>query len=266
MKLKFLMTVALVLCCCSGVVFGQGVTWLSTTTSPMAGAKEIQMMSYYLPHMFKQSTDDNATIFRLDKGLIIRVNKEKKEYSEMTFDELQAQVKEATGMLDSKMAEMKKNLDKMPPEQRKMVEQMMGDKLKGSSADRKVTVSKTSETSTISGYPCTKYIVKANDKDFATFWTTTGVKEFASMKDDFKDFSQRLASMVPSGGGTIAEAMKQIEGFPIQTSISGLTSTVTKIEKGKISPSEFEPPTGYTKVKFETLEDSMKGHRQKEKE
>ncbi len=257
---------ALALLFSSGMIFSQGLTWESTTASPMAGGKEIHMTSYYLPRMFKQSTDMNATIFRLDKGLILKIDKEKKEYTEMTFDELQAEVKQASSMFDSRMAEMKKNLEKMPPDQRKLVEQMMGDKLKDTSADRKVTVVKTAETKTISGYPCTKYIMKENDKDFATFWTTTDLKEFTAMKGDFRDFSERLMSMIPSKGSKIAQVMDQIEGFPVQTSIGGITTTVTKFEKGTISPADFEPPAGYTKVKSESLEEQMKKHGMQQKQ
>jgi hypothetical protein len=162
------------------------------------------------------------------------------------------------------MAEMEKKLESMPPEQRKMVEQMMGDKLKGASGESSVDVTKTTETKTISGYPCTKYVVKQGDKDFATLWTTTSVPDFSGMKDDFKEFSARVSSMIPMKGAQIATAMKKVEGFPIQTSLAGITTTVTKVTKGSIPASEFEPPQGYTKVKAAGLDDMMHNNPQKQ--
>lgn len=251
---------------CIGWTFSQGLTWESTTTMSIAGGKEIHSTSYYRSHMFKQSSDNNASIFLLDKGMLIRVDNQKKEYSEMTFAELESQVKDASGELDAKMAEMRKKLESMPPEQRKMVEQMMGDKLKGGSGESTVDVTKTSETKTISGYSCTKYVVKQGDKDFATLWTTTSIPDFGTIKDDFKEFSARLSSMIPSKGTQIAAAMKKVEGFPIQTMIAGITTTVTKVTKGPIAASEFEPPAGYTKVKATGLDDLLHRNQQKQKD
>jgi hypothetical protein len=258
--------IIVLICFCFGWTFSQGITWESTTTTPMTGAKEIHSTSYYRPHMFKQTSDNDASIFRLDKETLIRVDSQRKEYSEMTFAELESQVKQASGELDARMAEMQKKLESMPPEQRKMVEQMMGDKLKGGSGEGKVDVTKTSETKTISGYPCTKYVVKQGDKDFATLWTTTSIPDFGTMKDDFKEFSQRISSMMPSKGAQIADGMKKVEGFPIQSTIAGITTTVTKVEKRTIAASEFEPPPGFTKVKAESIDDKLHRDRTKQQE
>ena len=263
-KIFYAIGIATLLFFASGVIFSQGLTWESTTTLPIDSSKEIHSVSYYLPHMMKQTAEGNATIFRLDKDLFIRVDNKLKQYSEMTFAELESEAKQASGELDARMAEMKKRLESMPPEQRKMVEQMMGDRLKGGSKDARVEVTKTSETKTISGYTCTKYVIKEDDKDFATIWTTAGISGFSAMKDDFKEFSQRIMSMLPSSGAKIAAQMKQIDGFPIQSKIGGMNITVNKIEERSIPASEFEPPAGYTKVKSPSLEDRMRQHRQKE--
>jgi hypothetical protein len=245
----------MVICLSAGIAFSQGLYWESTMTPPIAGAKEIHSTSYYRPHMFKQVSGEQASIFRLDKGLLIRVDKERKEYSEMTFAELEAQVKEASKAMEAQMTEMKKQLEKMPPEQRKMLGQFIGDTTKGGRGDTTIEVTKTSETKTISGYSCTKYVVKLGGKEFGSVWTTTGVPGFPAMRDDFRDFSQRMASLMPSRGSQIAVGMRKIDGFPIQTTMANITTTVTKVEKRSVAASEFEVPSGYTKVKADFFKD-----------
>ena len=62
--------------------------------------------------------------------------------------------------------------------------------------------------------------------------------------------------MAPQGPG-MAEAYKNSDGFPIQTEMGhGMMTTVTKIERRSAPASEFEIPSGYTKVCGE-MEDAM---------
>jgi hypothetical protein len=67
------------------------------------------------------------------------------------------------------------------------------------------------------------------------------------MQKDFEEFGQRMAAQMPKAGEMVA-AMTKVEGFPVQTTIAGITSTVTKVEKKVVAASEFEVPAGYKKV------------------
>jgi hypothetical protein len=49
--------------------------------------------------------------------------------------------------------------------------------------------------------------------------------------------------------------MKKVEGFPVQTTIAGITTTVTKIENKVAAASEFEVPAGYKKVPPKNFKD-----------
>ncbi len=238
-----------------GVVVSQGLIWESTTKIPIADAKEIHSTSFYRPHMFKQSSENNATIFLLDKELIYCIDYEKKEYSEMTFTEMEARAKNMSSELDGKMAEMKKQMENMPPEQRKMMEKMMGNAALGGNPNAKTVVTKTAESKTISGYPCVKYVLKEEGKEVGSVWTTTKVPDFKSMQKDMKEFSRRMAALMPKGAGQMVAAMEKIEGFTIQTTIAGMTTTVIKIEKKSVALSEFEVPSGYKKVTEKNLMD-----------
>lgn len=235
--------------------FSQGLYWESVTTVSMAGEHKMNSKSFYRAHMFKQMSDEEATIFRLDKEMLYTIDYHQKEYSEMTFAEFEALVNQTNSELEGQMAELKKHLADMPAEQREAMEQMMGKKIKAGSGDTKIDVTKTSESKTINGYSCTKYILKEDGKEMGSIWTTTNVPDFSSMQEDFKEFSQRLASQMSMKGSQMAEAMMKVDGFPIQTNIGGMTQTVTKIEKRSIAMSEFEVPAGFKKVKSENMMD-----------
>jgi GLPGLI family protein len=236
-----------------GIVVGQGLYWESTTTIPMANGREIHSTSNYRPHMIRQSSENNAMIFRLDKEMMYMVDTEKKEYSEMTFAEMEAYAKKANKKLEGKMAEMNEQLKNMPPEQRKAMEDMMGSVGMGGK-NAKIDVTKTTEKKTISGYTCIKYVMKENGKEIGNVWTTTGVPDFSAMQKDIKEFSQRMAAQMPKAGEMVV-AMKKVDGFPVQTTIAGITTIVTKIEKKTAAASEFEVPAGYKKVAPKNLTD-----------
>ena len=242
----------------SATLYSQGLYWESTTTGTIMGGNGRIAKSYYMPKMFKEihNGSDESSIFRLDKQLIITVNNKDKTYSEMTFAELEGMMKKTVGQLDEKMAEMRDKLKDMPEEQRKMVEQMIGDKMPGKNKEVKVEVTATGEKKTISGYACEEYVIKQNGKDLMTLWTSKDVKAFDEMRKDFEEFKSRMAVLTPMAGKGLAEGMKNLKGFPIQTLLSmGLTSIVTKIEKRSTPPSEFEVPPGYKKVKSKMFGD-----------
>jgi hypothetical protein len=236
-----------------GIVVCQGLYWESITKVPIANGKEIHSTSSYRLHMVKQSSENSVTIFRLDKEMMYLIDIEKKEYSEMTFAEMEAYAKKANKKLEGKMAEMNEQLKNMPPEQRKAMEQMMGSVGMGGQ-NATIDVIKTAEKKTISGYACIKYAMKEGGKEIGSMWTTTGVPDFSSMQKDMKEFGLRMAAQMPKAGEMIA-AMKKVEGFPVQTTIAGITTIVTKIEKKAVAASEFEVPVDYKKVTPKNLTD-----------
>lgn len=227
----------------AGVVLGQGLYWESTISAPAAG-KEVKSTNSYRPKMFKQTSENGAMIFRLDKEMMYLVDNVKMEYTEMTFAQMEAATKQAMSQIE----ELRKKMKDMPPEQRKQMEAMLGSSDMAGMSKSKIEVKKTGEKKTINGYACIKYILKENGKEVGTIWTTGAVADYAKMKNDMKEFSERLMTQMPNGK-ELANAMKKVEGFPIQTSIAGMTTTVTKVEKKLISISEFEVPAGYKKVK-----------------
>jgi len=116
-------------------------------------------------------------------------------------------------------------------------------------------VVKTGEKKTICGYSCVKYTMKENGKEVGSMWTTTGVSGYATMQKDMKEFGQRMAAQMPKAK-EMMEAFKKVDGFPVETTFAGITTTVTKIEKKAVAASEFEIPAGYKKVPPKQLTDN----------
>jgi GLPGLI family protein len=240
------------------IAYSQGLYWESGTSGGALGDRVIASQSYYMPHMFKSTTADmgNVTIVRLDKKMIYQIDSNQKTYSEMTFDEWEAQMKTMGAKMDSQTEELKKKMESMPEEQRKMMEQMMGDKMAPKSKDAKIDVVKTGEGKKIAGYSCTKYSVTKDGKEALALWATKDLKGYDTMRKDMEDFTARLMTSDVQGMKSYAEAVKKVDGFPMQTDMQGgIKVEVTKVEQKNLAVSEFEVPAGYTKVKPKMMEE-----------
>jgi hypothetical protein len=251
MTRRTIAALALLLVAASVVSFAQGLYWESNTTSPMLKDKTLHSTFAYMPGMMRQASPENgtATIFRLDRKVIISVNERNQTYSEMTFDEIEARLKEKGAGADKQMEAMKEKMKGLPEEQRKMMEKAMGGKMPGGASDVPVTVTTTTETKTISGYTCTQYVVHQGEKTVMSIWATKAIAGYAEMQKELSEFGRRMASLNAANGTSLADAMKQVIGFPIQTQIGEtLTTTVMKVESRATPANAFEVPAGYQKT------------------
>ncbi len=253
--------VTLVALCIAASAFSQGLVWQSKTEGAV---KERMTENFAMPKMFKTVRSEDVkegaiVIFRLDKELLWTLNPEKKTYSEMTFAEMEKLMSKAGGKMDAAMAKMEEQMKDMTPEQREMMQKMMGGKMPGAGSSKPTQVKNTGERKTISGYACTKFVVTDDEKDFMTLWVTRDVRGFEPLMADWKEFSKRMGAMNRFAKGAV-DAYKNIEGFPIETTVSMMnttvTTTVTKIERRSTPANEFQVPSGYTKVKSQ-LEDAL---------
>jgi hypothetical protein len=231
---------------------GQGLVWESVTKGGPAGQGETPSTTVMMPGMMKHVTENGTTIIvRLDQEKMYSINPGEKSYWVMTFAEMEQMMKAATARMNAMKGQMEEQMKNMPPEQREMVEKMMGVTAGGSK--EAVSIKATGKTKTLLGYKSTQYVARQGDKDMMTMFVTKGIGEFDGMRRDWEQFNKRLLSM---GGGFaegMAEAYTKIEGFPMEMEIMGATTTVTKLEKKSTPPSEFEVPAGYTQTKPPTL-------------
>lgn len=220
---------------------------------------------WYMPHMFRSTEENgNISVIRLDKEVIYHIDPEKKTYTELYFSEMKGMQEKVAAMAKKrmenmtpaqkqKMEELKKNMQSMSPEQRKALEGRMGGKMEPSK-NNTYEIAPTGETNSISGFTCTKYIVKRNGEETETVWATNDIPETESLRKDMEQFMEKVSTNFgKSNAGH--EWHKEIRGFPIQTISHGSTRTVTKIEQRSIYSSEFDIPAGYTKTKMKGLED-----------
>lgn len=220
---------------------------------------------WYMPHMFRTAEENgNISVIRLDKEVIYNIDPEKKAYTELHFSEMKAMQEKAAAMAKKrmenmtpaqkeKMEELKKSMQSMSPERRKALEGMMGGTT-GPSKNNSYEIAATGETNSISGFTCTKYIVKRNGEETETVWATNDIPGTESLRKDMEQFMEKVSTNL--GTSNLGhEWHKEIRGFPIQTQSHGSTRTVTKIEQRSINSSEFDVPAGYTKTKMKGLED-----------
>jgi hypothetical protein len=234
----------------ASVLKAQGFYWETTVTGAPGG--DHLSRNFMTPQMFKVENDDKdktAMIVNLDKKLIIMINGDDEEYSEITFDEMEAHMKK----VEAKMAEMQKSLKDMPEGQRKMMEKMMGPMAGG---DGPITFKGSAEKKTILGYKCGKVDVQQGDKTIISLWVTKAVPGFDRLRPQWEEFSRRMMGSMPGNFAKgMSEAMKKIEGFPLETTIGDIVSTITKLDERAIPASTFDVPTGYDKVKSKLLKD-----------
>jgi GLPGLI family protein len=261
-------TIVTLLLSIAAIAFAQGLRWQQKTTGTPDGD---HTSDFYMVQRKCKSVDqqnNEVMIIRLDRQLIWTLDTKKKTYQEMTFAQLEQMVNKMSDKMnamqpkmDEAQAEMEREMANMPEEQRKMVEQMMKSKMPGMGAGpaAAIDVETTGETKTISGYNCKKYLLKSGDEILSTVWATRDVREFTPFMSDWKELTKRLSGLQRMAKG-MGDALAKIDGCTVQTNMKlmgmDITTTNSRIERASPAASEFDIPSGYTKVKSE-LEKAM---------
>ncbi len=255
---------AMALCfalCAAAAAFGQGLTWVSTTSGGPMGDRTSSAHMYYMPQMLRVvGNEGNRTvILRMDQQKIYTLNSNDKTYTEMTFDQLEAMAKKAASRFDANSEEMRKRLEGMPEDQRKMVEKMLAERNANKDQKAKIDVKKVGQTKQVAGYAATGYTLLRNGKEVLTLWATRDIKGYDAMKKDLRSFNQRLTSLNPMMSKEMSEALKTVEGFPLEVDMTnGVKTVMSNIESKNTPTSEFQVPSGYTKTEREAPEEEQK--------
>lgn len=142
----------------------------------------------------------------------------------------------------------------LPPEQRRQIEAMMGKQFSARKSPGPMTVRKSGDTRTIAGFRSSHQLVAEDGTQVLELWTTPEVKEFAGLRQTHERFAKSTGAMRVRGGALDAhtrawsEAMRSIDGFPLETTSSGVKNTVVKLERRAIPATEFEIPSGSKRV------------------
>jgi hypothetical protein len=210
---------------------------------------------YYSSERMRSRDGNTDTLFEYATGTITNIDHGKKEYSQITLDEIDEAMKAASAQMEEAMAQM----EAMPASMRQRMEKMMG------GMGGEVTVTK-GGTRAVAGYPTQEYVVTMGESTKMSFWNTTelalpvpevNLKRLAV-------FTGPMAAMAQNpmfkGFGQLAEKMKEMEGFTLAsvTSLNMMgrthesTSEATEVTPGPIPASQFDLATiapGYKKVK-----------------
>lgn len=199
----------------------------------------------------KDAGDDSHLIYRGDKQTIWIIKDSDKSYMEMTKASIDAMGQK----LDGAMAQMKAELEKLPPDQRKMMEAQMKS-MPGMSDEKPQRVAKkTGETKTINGFPCVKYTVKVGDQLNSEVWATPMNKFGLSKADmqvlmDMAKLFESITSRFKSPGAGVMNP-DGIDGVPVLTTTfddEGKPTGVMEFQsvaQGAMDAARFEVPAGY---------------------
>jgi hypothetical protein len=219
--------------------FKSDLTLHSTETSSSArgGDRTTTVTTYMSGGAFKRSSSDgNDTIIRLDEGKMVMVDNNKKTYSEVTFQEMQAVMDQAGAAAQN-----------LPPEAAAAMQKMMG------GANTPVSVTKTGAGEPIAGYATEKYTVTGPMA--MEVWAAPDLKVPPQFYDAIK---MRMPRNPMFDLGKLYDEMKKINGYPLKQTtsmtmmnvVSKSTMVVTAVDKAPIAKTTFDVPAGYKKVDF----------------
>ena len=245
MNTKRMIVLVIGFCLTPLLLLAQGLYWEQTTKVSMGGAPREMHTKGYMKSMKLKTVgeeDSHVGIVRADKEMIYMVNPKEKTYSEMSFDDLEKQMAAAS----EEMKKAQEQLKDLPPEQRKMMEGMMGGMMK----DVDYAVEKTGEKKTVAGYSCEKVLLKDGEKVAGTFWVT---KDLGTMTEYAKDWSKLMDKIARGPMAKMLKKLSDLGGFVMESSMSGVSTMTTKLEKRSVSDGEFEVPEGYKKTEMEGM-------------
>jgi hypothetical protein len=205
-----------------------------------------------------------AFVVDLDAETLTQIDYRERWYATTPMREFAGSVQ---GAMSGAMKEMEEALRNLPPEQRKMAEQMMAGRRPGGAPgadcrEPRVEVRRTGPQATIAGYASVRHEVLLDGKPQSEVWLAKDLAAWRELdRQKLERFGQemsRLSACSPGGGrgmpGADAAWRSAEEGFPTRTVHQGGTTVeVVKAEQRAIAPSEFQPPSGFARKTFQEL-------------
>jgi hypothetical protein len=237
-----------------------GIHVENTTRNIQTKAQEgdIKTMLVQDGKMRTNGTKDTAIVLRGSSILII--DDKRKQYREMTKEDMK---KMAAGAVDM-MAKMREKMKNMSPEQRAQMEKMMGNHLPGGLGTDKPDVwdaKNLGTTATVEGRKCQNWNLTRNGAPFeelcvVPFNTLPGKEDMQKVFKDMAETFGDVAKQIP-GSDAMPKAMSQINGYPVRTRMYASDgkfqpneTVLTKWVEESVPASMFEAPAGYRKMEM----------------
>ena len=218
--------------------------------------------------MIMKGFRSSRMLFLEKQGILRMVDDASKTYFDMDH-----KATENAGAMDP----MEQALAKMPPEQRKMAEQMMGSM--ESAKPKPTTYVWTKEKQTVKGYECTKAEAMVGDEKRSEYWGTTS-PDFKMTTDErntmlaMQGYLRNFTIMVKGGEGDGSsrpfEWDTSVDGYPLITRCfshgdTTLDLTLASFDRKPIEKDLFEVPSGFKKQELMGAEGMMGGKKGKAK-
>jgi Domain of unknown function (DUF4412) len=221
--------------------------------SPLGSSAHIE--TAVSQNRIKYETQTWEQIVNLRTQRLALINHMRQTYWEGPIDEYLAA---ATGQAMEVRTQRDKLIQRLPPEQR-MIMEKRGGPFDISAATLEVTVTPAPEEETVVGYKARKYTILRNGEPYEETWITEDINLSTEVdRRQLQEFIEKLqASRTTPPGVVLAELTDLIaDGYPIRTVnlLSNVTKELIRAEKGDIPDEEFAAPKGYTQ---RTLTDVM---------
>ena len=231
---------------------GEGQETAVTTTQIDKGMARVEKVQT------GQTAAESATIFKHDSLCIL--NHTKKTYIDVDRQSLQR----ATGGVDSALKQVEGRLSTMSPEQRAMIEKMMGNKLSAGEKPGQLLpqLTRTIRTEHVGTYTCQVWEgqrdgVKVVEHCVVPYAQLSGGAQLAEVLGKVAELAEDLQSGFQSQTlrttlGNEFEGYKQLDGYPVltRTFSDGKVQherVLRSVRNSPVSASSFEVPSGYSK-------------------
>jgi hypothetical protein len=194
-----------------------------------------------------------ATIYMLDD--------KRKQYREMDKESM----KKLAGQANAAMTQMQERMKNMTPEQRAMMEKMMGGQMPGGmGGDGKPDVYESKDTGkddTVEGRKCRIWQINRNgqlleDMCVVPFSSLPGKEDFEKAFKALAEAFADLASAMPNVDKAV-KARTAVNGYPVRIrpydgtgKLRGTETVLTKWTEESIPAATFDVPAGYTKAEL----------------
>lgn len=257
MKLRILAALA---ACLGAGAAGAGVYVESVERSAPSASPVLAQRVYAqggavrLEQLRPDGTAEGIMIYRDD--VLYVVEPAERRYSAVD----RATAQRVAAQIGSAMAEVRAQLERLPPDQRAMMERMMGG-MAGGAGDAPVLEARdTGRSETVDGQSCRTWQVLLSGEVISElcvvpYSSLPGTDDLAAamegMASLMKEFSKAFAEL--GGGDRGIEAIGEVQGFPLLTRefsggrATGRETTVREWREEDVPSSQFEVPAGYRK-------------------
>jgi hypothetical protein len=237
----------------------QGVV-LKQTAEDLQNNKTTATTSYVEPDRVAVNTtagDRQMTmVYLADANTMRMIDHSNKTVREMSGEDLEKMM----GQVNEAMAKMREQMKNMPPQQREMMEKMMGDRMKSmmGGAPEKPVFKRGDGGAEIGGRSCDWYEGYRGEALFsmvcAAEWDSLGLQAsdfavFQKMAELMTKMAPGIADLARTGTANWQE-QKMFPGFPLEQTIymdgkPRTKSTLESVERGEIDGAVFEAPSNY---------------------